>query len=319
MINTNKMSIIGGCIVASDIETVKDHISNSPEMKAVQFSIDPAVVSSKCVLKDDSLGQLIKQRGIFIVEHAKYCYNFCRDNVDNQVEALIHEVNIATQLGCNVVIHQGKNVAAEKLSKIAAINNYVRHVSDVIDQTYGSDSMLLLENSAGQGTELGYTLNELIYIYNQFDETIRERIGFCIDTCHIFVAGTLDVRRKDAVVHFLEEFDTSIGIDKLKVIHFNDSGIPFGGKRDLHGDLMGGYISNSLLGGSSDGLAYMANFAKQRHIPLILETPCILHESVVGQYDIVENWANTSTKKYEVIERLSFDYYSRVGSKKSIE
>lgn len=253
------------------------------------------------------------------VIHGQCTYNFCRRNVPAQVASLIKEINEASQIGCDLVIHQGKNVISEKLSKLEAIDNYIQNLTDVLEQTSNTASMLLLENSAGQGHELGYSLNELTYIYNQFGDSVKDRIGFCLDTCHIFVAGELDIRKKDTVEQFLWQFDVKIGLDKLKCIHLNDSGIPFGGRRDLHGDLLGGYITNRLLGGSIDGMKYIVQFAGTKHIPLIFETPCLLLEKGVNQpmiqQQIIDQWidetpsSQTDLEIYQTIEHSLYEYY----------
>lgn len=132
------------------------------------------------------------------------------------------------------------------------------------------------------------------------------------------MAGELDLRKVANVSHFLTKFDQLIGLDRIKLIHFNDSGIPFGGRRDLHGDLMGGYITNRLLGGAIDGMKYLAQYAVQHQIPLIFETPCIFPESA-NQYQIVSQWItekDLDPDLIESIEQQSFDYYQSKKHKK---
>lgn len=322
------MAILCGVIVTDDINKIFDVFAANHICNGIQFSISPEMIESHAhKLTEMSIQKHIESR-LFLVEHSKYVYNFCRQNVANQIESLIKEVQVASLLGCNVVIHQGKNVKSEKISKLEAISNYVRNLSEVIEQTYDSDALLLLENSSAQGSELGYTLDELAYIYHQFDESVKERIGFCLDTCHIFVAGELDVRNISAVTEFFKKFDQVIGLDHLKCIHFNDSGIPFKGKRDLHGDFYGGYITNQLLGGSIEGMRYIAKFAAHRHIPLIFETPCLLSEKIQTQsslqYRFVNHWITDQPLLKEdidfqhMIEQLSQTYYSG-GSKRKLK
>src|SRR5205085_2142263 len=119
----------------------------------------------------------------------------------------------------------------------------------------------VLENSSRQGNELGYSLAELAYIYHQFSEEHQARLGICLDLCHVFVAGELDLRWAADVRKFFEDFEDSLGLEKLCCIHFNDSRVPFGGRNDHHGDLGCGYISNPLLGGSTEGLEVAAEVA----------------------------------------------------------
>jgi apurinic endonuclease APN1 len=312
------MVTIGHTLVTDNINQINSVLCEEGHgyKQGLQFSVNPINLKSSSQ-KLELVSK--KQENMYLVLHGKYVYNFCRQNVENQIESLVQELQWATQLDCDVVIHQGKNIESEKMTQLEAISNYVRNLSDVIDRTFDSSACLLLENSAGQGTELGSTLDELSYIYHQFDDHIKERIGFCLDTCHIFVAGSLDVRKKIDVDEFFKRFDQQIGLHKLKCIHFNDSGIPFGGKRDLHGDILGGYISNPLLGGSSEGLQAVAKHAGIHQIPMIFETPYHLlntiPQQVDFQYQLVESWANEtilpdSDISHQIIQE-SFQLYDK--------
>lgn len=276
------MALVGSAVVVSDVNDIQWD-------KVLQFSINP----SQLTTVGYDLRNPIPQGDRYLVLHGKYTYNFCRHDVENQIQVLTKEIELASKVSdvCDVVIHQGKNVSTEKLSRLEAIGNYVRNITEVLERTYEQDHVhLLLENSAGQGTELGFTLDELAFIYHQFDDTVRQRIGFCLDTCHAFVAGELDARRKENVVSFLTQFEVQIGLEHLKLIHFNDSSIVFGGHRDLHGDLLGGYITNTVLGGSQEGMMYLAQVAKERKIPLILETPCVMPEQYQFQFKVIDEW-----------------------------
>jgi deoxyribonuclease IV len=290
-------STVGGSVVLSDIgqlSTVIEKVTHRGE-GSLQFSIDPEHCMSRSSINVTSMSR----SELKLIYHAKYVYNFCRQTVPNQVESLIQEVRWATQLGCDVVIHQGKNVATEHMSKLEAITNYVRNVTEVIEQTPDSSSRLLLENSAGQGTELGFTLTELSYIYNQFDDVIRERIGICLDTCHIFASGQLDLRNVGSVKTFLGQFDQSIGLDKLGCLHLNDSDVQFGQKKDRHGDFMRGYITNPLLGGCVDGLSHLVSVVSERDIPIVFETPCSIDGMYGFQTRLVKTWIDHTSLSEE--------------------
>ncbi len=184
-----------------------------------------------------------------------------------------------------------------------AVNNYVKNITEILEKTDHLGNGILLENSAKQGTELGYSLEELSYIYNQLDDSVRNRVGFCLDLCHIFVAGELDIRKVDAVDLFFDQFNQLIGLDKLKCIHYNDSSIPFGGCNDHHGDICCGYISNPLLGGNIDGFRRIASIAEDNNIAIIFETPCLFNQFHIGnqifwQLEIVKGWANKNNGLY---------------------
>lgn len=276
--------------------------AESAGTNGLQFGFEPTsgeIMNN--ILTESTIQQIqrIQQRNqMFLIMHGKYLYNFCRENVEYQVGTLIDEIQIAQALNSHLIIHQGKNV--EKLTKIQAINNYVQRVSDAIERTNTSLPKflphILLENSAAQGTEIGYSLNEIAYIYNQFDENVRERIGFCLDTCHAFAAGQLDLRDASKVIEYLTQINELMNPKALQCIHLNDSGVPFGYGRDYHGDLLGGYITNPMLGGSSDGISVLIQYAQKHQIPMVLETPCnlsdILPQQINWQMDIINHWLN---------------------------
>lgn len=287
-----KMSLLGRCLVLHEFNDFIQYLKSYNQNLGIQLSINPASYS---IIKCDTQCSYDSQIP-FLFLHGKYIYNFSRTEITNQIDILVNEINIAHQLNCGVIIHQGKNVASEHLTKLQAINNYVNHITDAINQTFNYETVIILENSCGAGTELGFTIEELAFIYHQFDENDKHRIGFCIDTCHIFSAGVVDMRKQNIVAEFLDNFDKLIGLNKLKCIHFNDSQVPFGAKRDIHGDIFGGYITNHLLGGSQEGMKYLAIRAQELQIPLIFETPCLLFKQIPEQpsfqYHIVRKWIN---------------------------
>ena len=243
-----------------------------------------------------------RDRGIYGVVHGKCLYNFCRRDCGHQVDQLVSELELASQIGCDVVIHQAKNIPSEGLSRLEAIDGYVRRVTEALQRTEDCGNGVLLENSAHQGNELGYALDELAYIYHQFNEEVHKRVGICVDLCHIFVAGELDVRDGDQVDQFFQRFKAQIGLAQLKCIHFNDSNSPFGGCNDYHGDIHCGYISNPLLGGSVAGFRRVSELAARHGIPMVFETPCKLEEHHLHhgtqrqwQLNIVADWAPVTT------------------------
>jgi apurinic endonuclease APN1 len=258
-----------------------------------------------------AIRKICKENDIYGVVHGKYIYNFCRKLCDYQVDQLVNELELANDINCDVIIHQGNNMPEENLTRLEALNNYAKRVGEALDRTFDLNNGIILENSARQGNELGYQLKELAYIYNQFSEDHKKRLGFCLDLCHVFVAGELDVRSATAVENYFVEFDTLIGLDKLKCIHFNDSAIPFDGCNDHHGDINCGYISNPLLGGSPDGFKVISSVAHSRGIPIIFETPCGFSQfhnggsQIVWQKNVVEGWALGSDKAFTLYTAMN--------------
>ncbi|WP_099188778.1 deoxyribonuclease IV [Tepidibacter mesophilus] len=120
---------------------------------------------------------------------------------------------------------------------------------------------ILLETMSGKGSEIGYNFEQIKSIIDKID--YKDKIGVCLDTCHIFSAGYDIVNNLDGV---LDEFDRIIGLDKLKVIHFNDSMMPFNSNKDRHAGIGDGEIGFNAL------MEFMTH-EKLKHLPFFLETP----------------------------------------------
>lgn len=120
---------------------------------------------------------------------------------------------------------------------------------------------ILLETMSGKGTEIGFEFEQLRQIIDKVEH--KDKIGICLDTCHIFSAGYDIVNNLDGV---LNEFNNIIGLDKLKAIHFNDSMMPFGDKKDRHAGIGEGQIG-------FDALIGFITHPKLKHLPFYLETP----------------------------------------------
>src|SRR3990167_9794366 len=101
---------------------------------------------------------ILSKGQVYGVVHGDYTYNFCRKMVGHQVDKAIGELNFASQLGCDLILHQGKNVPNEQQTKTEAINQYIEHIKEILDSTFELSNSIILENSAHQGTELGYSL-----------------------------------------------------------------------------------------------------------------------------------------------------------------
>ena len=254
---------------------------------------------------------LKKKEGVYTVIHGKYMYNFCRDKAW-QVNSLVRELEVGDSIDCDVVIHQGKNVKDLKIDRATALKAFVDNLSKVIDKASekGLKNRILLENSCQQGTELGYTLDELAKIYGMFTPERQKRLGFCLDTCHIFVAGELDVRQADAVTAWFNKFDRILGLEKLKVIHFNDSNKKFDAHSDNHHDLLVGHIGNPKHGGNSNGLKTLARLAHKNGIPMVMETPG--ETGMDDQIILVRSWISGQTEiedayreEYKIPEKKS--------------
>lgn len=147
---------------------------------------------------------------------------------------------------------------------------------------------LLLENAAGEGNKIGSTLDDISQILNLLSPEVREHVNVCIDTCHLFAAGDYNISKLSEMKRFFNDFENKIGLEKLKVIHLNDSEKPFACKRDLHSMIGFGHIFSDAEGFSS--LKYLLGVCKERQIDMILETydPFFLPPVIDVIYDLSE-------------------------------
>jgi deoxyribonuclease-4 len=123
--------------------------------------------------------------------------------------------------------------------------------------------ILLLENTAGQGTEIGYNFEQLRRIIDGVHE--KERVGICLDTAHSFEAG-YDLSGKDGIERTLESFDRTIGLKRLHLLHLNDSKTPLGSRKDRHWHIGEGYVGR-------EGFRSLINHPQLKGLPGIMETP----------------------------------------------
>lgn len=208
-----------------------------------------------------------------VVSHAAYLLNLgTPDDAlwERSVNALIDELTRAEQLGIlGVVLHPGAHMESGEEAGIARI---VAGLDRAHAATPGYKTLTLLETTAGQGTVLGYTFDQLKMMAAGVREP--ERIGFCLDTCHIFVAG-YDIRTPEAYAATMAEFDRLLGLDRLKCIHFNDAKKPLGSRVDRHDHIGTGELGLAAFG-------FFLNDPRLARVPMILETPKSedMHEDV---------------------------------------
>jgi len=193
--------------------------------------------------------------------HASYLINLASNKEElwnKSVNAMITEVERCHALGlAYTVVHPG---AAKELDENTAIETVVKALKQVIEATPNTNVLILVENTAGQGTTLGHDFQHLAKI---IDMTESERIAACFDTCHAF-AGGYDISNKQGFEKTFEEWDNLIGTDKLKAIHLNDSKTQVGSRVDRHDHIGQGNIGKE---------AFKLILNTFPHIPKVLETP----------------------------------------------
>ena len=195
-----------------------------------------------------------------ILAHAPYTMNLASDK-DKVYEfacmVLREDVARMDRLGIeNLVFHPGSHtgIGVEK-----GIVNIVRGLDQAI--TGEEKITVLLETMSGKGTEIGERFEELRAIRD--GAAHPERIGICLDTCHVFAAGYDIVHDLDGV---LQEFDEILGLELLKAVHLNDSMMPFGSRKDRHAVTGEGEIG-------MEALMQIVAHPRLRHLPFYLETP----------------------------------------------
>lgn len=197
-----------------------------------------------------------------VIVHAPYIVNLAnrsdKNKYDFYIDFFIKELDRCKTLGLDkIVLHPG---SATTCTKEEAIENIVHGINLVYKST--TNTMILLEFMSGKGTEVGTSIDELKAIIDKIED--KNRIGVCLDTCHMNDAG-IDISKID---EFLDEFDSKIGIDKIKCFHINDSMNSIGSHKDRHANIGYGTIGfNNLL-----NVVYNKRL---EGIPFILETPYI--------------------------------------------
>lgn len=212
--------------------------------------------------KDMAAFQDIREKNNFgkLLAHAPYTMNLATANEDTYEFAKMvikEDVKRMDSIGVEYIcFHPGSHVGS-------GVEEGTRKIIEGLNQAITGDENItvLLETMSGKGTEIGRSFEELKAIIDGVEH--NERIGVCMDTCHIFSAGYDIVNDLDGV---LDEFDRIIGLDRLKTIHLNDSMMPFGKNKDRHAGIGEGEIGMK-------ALLEVVNHPKLREIPFFLETP----------------------------------------------
>jgi deoxyribonuclease-4 len=209
--------------------------------------------------------QLMDKHGIGeIVVHAPYIINlgsYKEDTYELAVRFLQEEIRRTDYLGVrNIVLHPGAYTEKDPEYGIARI---AEGLDEVLAGVKDTKVNIALETMAGKGTELGRSFEELASIMEKTEYS--NRLTVCLDTCHVHDAGYDIVNNLDGV---LEQFDKTVGLDKLAVIHLNDSKNPIGAGKDRHAPVGAGWIG-------FEAMRRVAAHEQLQHLPMILETPWI--------------------------------------------
>lgn len=257
-------------------------------MYSCQFFLGGNMGTKRSKLDKDDIKcakKVLKRFPINVITHMPYTYNLCGSvkslawNGDKTQDkkshimlgAMQYELDTLSQVGGKCVVHIGSY--PDKKKGIEAIANTINKLDF---SSIPNQKKLLLENGSGSknGNKLGSNIDELQQIYSLVKN--KDNIGFCIDTCHIHAAGEYDFGKIDDTNNFLKEFDSKIGLEKLELIHLNDSMTKFESYKDRH-QMIG---QGTIWGKDIDPLVYFMD--KTKDIPTVLET-------YVSDYKVIQS------------------------------
>ncbi len=197
-----------------------------------------------------------------VLPHDSYLINLGHPDLEKRaksLEAFIDEVQRCEQLGLDKLnFHPGSHL--KLLSEEACLSAISESMNEVLRKT--KNVTLVVENTAGQGSNLGYKMEHLAYLMQESID--KERVGVCIDTCHLFTSG-YDFREFKSYQQTMEKFDTIVGFKFLKGMHLNDSKPDLGKRVDRHDSLGKGKLG-------LDAFSFIMNDKRMDDMPLILET-----------------------------------------------
>lgn len=193
--------------------------------------------------------------------HALYLCNLAAPDDDvyaKSVTALRNTMEVACAIGADaVVFHVGSHLGSGFEQGLERVLPAMEQVLELCsDETW-----LLMENSAGTGGTIGRSIDELATIFERLDR--HPRLGVCLDSCHLYASG-VDVTDMAALDACLDEVDATIGLDRLRALHVNDSAMPLGSNRDRHAN-----VGEGLLG---EQLGVFLGHPRLQGLPAVLET-----------------------------------------------
>ena len=227
------------------------------------FTRNPRGSKAKAIDPEDAqaLKELMNENSFApILAHAPYTLNPCSSQEKTREFAKITMADDLERMeyfpGNKYNFHPGSHTDQ---GVDTGIEEIVALLNDIIKKDH--QTTILLETMAGKGSEMGGKFEELIRIIDNVE--LKNKMGVCMDTCHVYDAGYDIVNNLDGV---LDEFDSIVGIDRLKAIHINDSMNPMGSHKDRHQKIGEGSIG-------LEAMSRIINHPKLRKLPFYLETP----------------------------------------------
>jgi deoxyribonuclease IV len=199
-----------------------------------------------------------------IVIHAVYLINAASKHPEirrKSLDSMIHALRTGDRVGAaGVVLHPGSAVGEPKEE---AMKRIVGAVALALGES--EQCPLLLEDTAGAGETIGRTFEELAELIDGVGAGAYGRLGVCLDCCHLLASG-YDVRDAERLTAVVDDFDSVVGLDRLRCLHVNDSQAPLGSNRDRHANLPDGELGRT-------GLAAFLSEPRFEGLPALLEVP----------------------------------------------
>ncbi len=200
----------------------------------------------------------------YVMTHDSYLINLGTSNPDvysKSRAAFADELRRCDQLGIPyLVMHPGAHLGE---GETPAIERIARGVSEVFDSTGVESVSVLIENTAGQGSSVGYRFEHLGDLINGIEP--KKQIGVCMDTCHVFAAG-YDFRTEQGYEQMMQEFDRIVGVEWIRAFHINDSKKDLGSRVDRHEQIGEGFIGK-------EPFRFLVRDRRFKNTPAVLETP----------------------------------------------
>jgi len=215
-----------------------------------------------------------------ILPHDSYLINLGhpeKEPLEKSRASFLDEMQRCEQLGLDRLnFHPGSHL--KTISEEECMNRIAESINIVLDKTKGVTAVI--ENTAGQGTNMGYKFEQLRYMIDKVDD--KSRVGICIDTCHAFTSG-YNIKSPEGYAETFSLFDKIVGFNYLKGIHINDSKKELATRVDRHDNIGKGFLGE-------DVFRMIMNDGRFDNMPLILETPeeSLWEEEIKNLYSLIK-------------------------------
>ena len=257
------------------------------------FTKSPTNTTDKIDISKEDIIKILKitkDNNVLLVTHGSYMLNMSWPIHRNPwgMKMLLEDLKYTSEMGgLGVVIHMGKATPKLKITMKEARDNFVKSICQVLDKS-PSDVKVILETSCNQTNTIAGNIEDLAIIWKMFPQKYLSRLGFCIDTAHIFSAGYA-IHKPKIFNRYMNKFDQLIGIKYINLFHINDSAAEHGSHIDKHTGLGKGYIYKK----NTKPFIDVVDICSKNSIPMILET----HDDYKREIKFIKKIITTNEKK----------------------